>query len=317
MGVKEKNKIIILIGQTASGKTNTAIRLAKEIGGEVVSADSRQVYKHLNIGSDKITTDGMQGVRHHLIDIADPLTETYTVSDFIQDSTAAIKDIQARGKVPIVAGGTMLYIDALFGNILVPEVPPNPTLRAELEQHSSTSLFKELLLKDKRRAEQMKQEDQSGNKRRLIRALEIVEKLGHVPDSSDTQPTNTLLAENEVLWLGLHNDPVLQKEKINKRNAEMLDQGLLSEVKDLAARGVQQEQFNTFGFEYKYPAMYLSNIPIIKEEEPTIEQVLMKMNSGTWRYAKKQRAWWADREEINWFKPLEYEKLITRVNNFL
>ncbi len=310
----KKCEVVALIGQTASGKTSTAIKLAREINGEIISADSRQVYTGLDIGSDKVTAEQMQGVPHHLLSIANPLTETYTVSSFIQDATESIEDICNRGKVPIVAGGTMLYIDALFGNVLVPEVPPNPRLRSELEQRGSVSLFAELQSKDPRRAKQMIVEGQNSNKRRLIRALEVVEQLGRVPKVDDLSAVES---SYNILWLGLTNEPKLQKEKINKRNSEMLDGGLLEEVSKLQKSGITQEQFNTFGFEYKYPSMYLSGIPIIQDEDPTLEQVLMKMNSSTWRYAKKQRAWWNKRENIKWFMPDEYNSLKNSVRKFL
>ena len=312
-------KIIVLIGQTASSKTSTAVKLAKEIGGEVVSADSRQVYTGLTIGSDKITNEQKQGVPHHLLDVANPLTDTYTANTFVQDATKAIQDIAHRGKVPIVAGGTMLYLDALFGCVLVPEVAPDKALRAELERRPVQELFVELQSKDPRRAAQMQQEGQDTNTRRLVRALEIVSKLGSVPDKH--KPSNHVarspLATCEILWLGLCGDQVEQKEKINKRNAEMLENGLLDEVQALKDNGVTQEQFDTFGFEYKYPAMYLAGTPIIQDETPTLEQVLMKMNSGTWRYAKKQRAWWQGRGEVRWFKAVQYDALAKAVQNFL
>ncbi len=312
-----KPKIIILIGQTASGKTQTAIKLAKAIDGEVISADSRQVYKGLNIGSDKITQKGMQGIPHHLIDIADPRTDTYTVSNFIHDATNAIKDITHRGKVPIIAGGTMLYIDALMGNVTVPEVPPNHALRKKLGKKPTEELFATLQAKDPRRAEQMIQEGQNKNPRRLIRALEIIATLGHVPEHNQ-KCSRGPLEHFDAMWIGLQNDPVVQKQKINKRNAEMLEKGLLEEVRALKEMGITQKQFNTFGFEYKYTAMYLSGTPIIEYNTPTLDDVLMKMNSGTWRYAKKQRAWWRDRSNIHWFNAgKEYQKILSLIISFL
>ncbi len=315
--INTKPKIILLIGQTASGKTSTAIKLAKDINGEVISADSRQVYKGLNIGSDKITKKDMQGIPHHLIDIANPLTDTYTVNTFIKDAKKAIADIHNRGKVPIIAGGTMLYIDALMGNVLIPKVAPNTKLREKLEQQNTESLFKQLKNKDPRRANQMVTEGQDKNKRRLIRALEIVNELGKVPQQSSSNVAKSFPETYDVLWIGLQNDSVVQKEKINKRNAKMLERGLLVEVKSLMKQGITQKQFDTFGFEYKYPAMYLSGTPIIKNEPPTLDQVLIKMNSGTWRYAKKQRVWWQNRNEINWFQKKEYQKIKGKVKIFM
>jgi tRNA dimethylallyltransferase len=310
----KKPKIILLIGQTASGKTQTAIKLAKEINGEVISADSRQVYKGLDIGSDKISKDGMQGVSHHLIDVMCPLTDTYTVSNFVRDASKAIAEIISRGKVPIVAGGTMLYIDALMGKVTVPEVAPDHALRAELSKRSAESLFNELKAKDPRRAAMMVTEGQDANLRRLVRALEVVASLGAVPNVAELSAVES---PYDALWLGLTNEPKVQKEKINKRNAQMLEKGLVDEVQQLKDAGVSQKQFDTFGFEYKYPAMYLAGIPIIEEEEPTMEQVLMKMNSGTWRYAKKQRAWWNERDEISWYKYTVFDKIHSKATNFL
>jgi tRNA dimethylallyltransferase len=310
----KKPKVITLIGQTASGKTSAAIKLAQAIGGEVISADSRQVYKHLNIGTDKVSKEQMHGIPHHLIDIADPLTDTYTVSDFVRDAQQAIADIHSRGEVPIVAGGTMLYIDALFGNILVPEVPPNEALRTELEQKSPDALFTELQERDPRRAQQMVEEGQHANVRRLVRALEVVEALGQVPNIDDLRAVES---SYDILWLGMHNDPKVQKEKINTRNAEMLENGLLEEVADLQKMGITPEHCKNFGFEYLYPALYLAGTPIIKDNPPTLEDVLLKMNSSTWRYAKKQRAWWAGRSEISWFMPSEYEPLLEKAVSFL
>jgi tRNA dimethylallyltransferase len=317
--MSKKKKVIIIVGQTASGKTSTAIKLAQDIGGEVISADSRQVYKYLDIGTDKVTAEQMQGVPHHLLDIANPTNEIYTVSNFINDATVAIQDIINRGKVPIVAGGTMLYIDALLGKVLVPEVAPDKELRAELETRSAQELFVELQSRDPRRAKQMQQEGQDLNKRRLVRALEVVSKLGSVPNKHEqtNKVVSDLLATCEILWLGLCSDQAEQKEKINKRNAEMLKNGLLDEVQSLIDMGVTQEQFDTFGFEYKYPTMYLTGTPIIQDKPPTLEQVLMKMNSGTWRYAKKQRAWWQNREDIHWHNQTTYSQLLDTVSEFL
>lgn len=293
-------KTIVLVGQTASGKTATAIALAQAIQGEIISADSRQVYRRLDIGSDKVTHDAMRGVPHHLIDVASPLTDKFTVSNFVEQARAAMQDMCARGTVPIVAGGTMLYIDALCGNVQVPDVPPNPTLRAELEQRGLASLLAELQEKDPVRAATI----EPGNKRRLIRALEIVAVRGTVP------PLQVSTSDVDILWLGLYNDSEIQRGKIEQRNAAMLEHGLLDEVQTLHESGVPWERFSEFGFEYKYPAMHLQG-------EITKDECLQKMNQGTWRYARKQKSWWKDRSEIHWFKPSEYKQLLRVAQEFL
>src|ERR1700733_4952591 len=132
-------KVIAVVGTTASGKSDLAVKIAKAIGGEVVSADSRQAYKGLDIGSGKITPAEMRSIRHHLLDVADP-RKTYTVSDYQSDAAKAITRIASRGKVPIVCGGTGFYIDALLKGIVFPDVPPNPKLRAFLEKKSLSVL---------------------------------------------------------------------------------------------------------------------------------------------------------------------------------
>ncbi len=320
---KNKTKVLVILGPTASGKSDLAVELAKKYNGEVISADSRQVYKGLNIGTDKITKTEMRGIPHHMLDVVSTKVR-FTVADFVRRGQEIIADISSQGKLPIVVGGTMLYIDALFSKVHVPRVPPNQKLRDKLQQRSAESLLAELIVKDSRRAKMLTQEGQSQNKRRLIRALEIINTLGSVPKADDT---NTKSSPYDILWLGLQNDSKTQKEKINKRNAEMLNQdskskqhggaSLLDEVKWLIDKGVTQKQFDTFGFEYKYPAMYLFGTPIIKDNQPTLDDVLLKMNSSTWRYAKKQRAWWAGRDEINWFGADEYGKLRAKVREFI
>lgn len=291
---------IVLVGQTASGKTKTAITLARAIGGEVISADSRQVYSGLDIGTDKVAPADMQDVPHHVLDVADPVHERFTVSDFVKVAERARQDICARDQVPIVAGGTMLYIDAFFGNMSIPNVLPNEQLRAVLEQLPAEALYAELKQKDSARAASI----DPHNKRRIIRALEIVESLGVVPQAQVVQRDPT------VLWLGLYNDPETQKHKIQSRNREMLENGLLDEVRHLHEAGVPWERFAEFGFEYKYPAMHLQGLV-------TREECLQKMNQGTWRYARKQKSWWQDREEIRWFTPSEFDQLLAAVKAFL
>ena len=171
----EKPKILVVVGPTASGKTGLAIELAKRFNGEVISADSRQVYRGLDIGTAKTTKEEMDGVPHHLIDVADP-KEVYNASDFKQGAEAAIADIVARGKLPIVAGGTFFYVDILLGRVALPDVPPNEQLRKKLEEKSAAELYQELQAKDPRRAAEIDPQ----NKRRVIRALEIARELDYV-----------------------------------------------------------------------------------------------------------------------------------------
>src|SRR3989344_1677449 len=164
-----KPKIIVILGQTASGKSELAVKLAKKINGEIISADSRQVYKGLNIGSGKITKKEMRGIRHHLLDVTNP-KRTFTVSQYQKLAKKAIQKILNKGKTPIICGGTGLYIDALIYDYYLPEVAPQLKLRKKLEKLSTEELFKKLQKLDFHRAKNI----DKNNRRRLIRALEIV-----------------------------------------------------------------------------------------------------------------------------------------------
>ena len=169
-------KLIVILGPTASGKSDMAVKLAKRFNGEVVSADSRQVYKGLDIGTGKITKKEMQGVKHHLLDVANPKKQ-FTASDFVDLTSGLIRQIVNRRKVPIICGGTGFYIDALLGDKQIPEVPPNLKLRKELEKKSVEKLFEILKKLDPERAKNI----DAKNPRRLIRAIEICKVLGRVP----------------------------------------------------------------------------------------------------------------------------------------
>ncbi len=173
-----KPKIVVIVGQTGSGKTALSLTLAEKFNGEVINADSRQVYKGLDIGTEKITEADMRGVPHHLLSILSP-REVYDAKQFAADADAAITDITNRTKLPIVAGGTFFYIDLLLKKISAAPVPPNPALRAELEAYDESELFAQLQQKDPKRAQNIDKH----NKRRLMRALEILHVLPSVPDS--------------------------------------------------------------------------------------------------------------------------------------
>ncbi len=330
-------KIVVLIGQTASGKTEVAVEIAKKFGGEIISADSRQVYRWLNIGTDKISDRKMMGIPHHLIDIADPRFDIYTAGNFVADAKRAIADVLNRGKIPIVAGGTMFYIDALMGKVFLPEVMPKADFRQKMNKFDANVLFERLRKLDGERALQLQKGGQHFNKQRLIRSLEIVSELGKVPGADNVEKSRvnllTILSSKDagfvfenvqigdeqfqVLWICLKNDTKIQRRKIEIRNEMMLKNGLIDEIKFLRDMGITKEQFARFGFEYKYPAMYLEGMEIIKGERPTPEHVLIKMNSGTWKYAKKQRKWWEGRKEINFVKPDNVSLIVNMVNAFI
>ena len=222
-----KPKVIVILGPTASGKTALSIELAQLIDGEVISADSRQVYRGLDIGSGKVTVAEMQGIPHHLIDIADTGVR-YSGADFVRDAKVAIADIVSRGKVPIIAGGTFFYTDLLRGRLQTASVPPNLPLQAELEKLSTEELLAKLGTTDPIRAANIEQ----GNRRRLVRALEIVATLGHVP------VPKTPDSEFDFLVFGIKIDRETLYKRIEIRLHDRLENGMQEEVTNLLANGV-------------------------------------------------------------------------------
>ena len=202
-----KNKIIVVIGPTASGKSTFGVRLAKKLNGEIVSADSRQVYKGLNLASGKITASEMAGIPHHCLDLVSP-KRTFSALDYKKFAQKSIKSILERGKTPIIVGGTGFYIDAALGRVSIHEVPPNPRLRKKLEGLTVEALFKMLKKLDPGRAKKIEPQ----NKRRLIRAIEIVKNSNKKEKSN--MPIYRYIDDKGILWLGLN--PGKEKQKTTK-----------------------------------------------------------------------------------------------------
>jgi tRNA dimethylallyltransferase len=274
-----KKQVIVVLGQTATGKSNLAVKIAlghshgqgKPIKGEIVSADSRQVYKGLNIGTGKITKKEMKGVPHHLLDVANP-RDKFTVAEYQQKAIYAIADIIKRGKIPILCGGTGFYIDAITKGVVFPEVPPNLKLRKLLENKNEAELLKILKKLDKDRAKNIDVK----NKVRLIRAIEIAKALGKVPKIKTKKP------EYKFIKIGLYLPEEKLKKKVEKRVKKMFDQGLLKEIDKLKKMGVSEKRLKEFGFEY---------------DKPTYEKVVKE----TLKYAKRQMTWFKRDKEIKWF----------------
>ncbi len=274
--MQKKSHIVAVIGPTASGKTAKAIALAKERGGEIISVDSRQVYRTLNIGTEKITPAEMEGIPHHLIDVRDP-EETYSAGDFVHDAALLIEDIESRGKLPILAGGTHFYFEALLYGL--PETAPNPELRAKLEKLPTEELYRMLQAKDPRRAVRI----DAQNPRRLVRALEIVETRGHVPERETKESIY------DVEWIII--DPTKEelRPRIDARLAEALERGLVEEVRKTQAR-VGDARLNELGLEYRIVGEYLRG-------ERSEASLLPALSSKLWHYARHQKAWLRKFEE--------------------
>ena len=183
----QKPKIIVILGQTATGKSDLAVKIAKKINGEIISAASRQVYKSLDIGTGKITKKEMRGIPHYLLDVVSP-KHKFTVTEYQKKAIYAIAEIIKKGKTPIICGGTGFYIDAVTKGIVFPKVPPNIKLRKRLLTLSTAVLFVKLKRLDKARAKNIKEKNEQNNKVRLIRAIEIVKALGKVPKITEVKP---------------------------------------------------------------------------------------------------------------------------------
>lgn len=267
----DPSPIICVAGPTASGKSRRAVELAKQRDGEVISVDSRQVYRMLDIGTEKTTKEEMDGIPHHLIDIIDP-KDTYSAGDFVRDASRLIEEIRARGKQPILAGGTYFYFDALLYG-LPAEIPANPVLREDLEKRSAKSLMEELWERDPRRAERVDPK----NKRRLVRALEIVEAHGHVPVR---EPCDS---RYPVEWIVLNPERDELRERIHARLARALENGLIEEAERVRAY-VGDARLNELGLEYRIVGEYL-------REERTLESLLPSLSTKVWHYARHQKSW--------------------------
>ncbi|MDH5442635.1 MAG: tRNA (adenosine(37)-N6)-dimethylallyltransferase MiaA [Candidatus Nomurabacteria bacterium] len=272
--MSEKHKIYVICGPTATGKTARAIALAKKIDGEIISADSRQVYRGMDIGTAKITTDEMSGIPHHMIDIVDPNDE-FSVHDFQRLGRIAIDDILSRGKIPIIAGGTGYYIDALVFDKQMPEVAPNPKLRAELNKLTTDELFARIVPLDPDRAQTIDKH----NHVRLVRALEIIDTLGYVPENT----TGDSLFDIQWEILDLPDDKL--RYRIHERNVARIENGLIEEVQELNNNGVSWERLEKFGLEYRYVSQFINGK--IESKEKLIEI----LDAKTWQFAKRQRLW--------------------------
>ena len=280
-------KVIVILGQTATGKSDLAVKLAKQFGGEIISADSRQVYKGLDIGTGKITKREMKGVPHHLLDVASP-KKKFTVQEYQKLAEDAMEKIVQKGNLPIICGGTGFYIDAITKGIVFPEVPPNYPLRKKLATKSDRAL---LLLLKKLDPERAKTIDPR-NKVRLIRAIEIAKALGKVPKITEATPPY------KFIKIGISLPGEKLKEKIETRVKKMFKAGLLNEIKKLKKAGVTQKRLQEFGFEY---------------HKPTQQIVIQK----TIRYAKRQMTWFKRDKEIKWFEPTQYKRIEKYIQNKL
>jgi len=309
-----KPKIVVILGPTASGKSELAVKLARKFNGEIISADSRQVYKGLDIGSGKVPRDLIfkkfnfqymevelpyiyKGVVHHLLDVASP-KRTFTVSQYQKLAKKALQKIIRNGKLPIICGGTGFYIDALIYNYQFPPIKPQPKLRKKLEKLSTEKLFEKLKKLDSKYAQKI----DFHNRRRLIRALEIILTLKKpMPQLKKYSPYN-------VLKIGIYRLPNELKKRIEKRLIKRLNEGMIKEVKKLRQTGVSWKKLYDFGLEYRYIGLFLQN-------KLTYQEMIKKLKTKIWQYARRQMIWFRKDKEIKWVS--NRNELIKLVRNFL
>ncbi len=331
-----KPKIIVILGPTASGKSDLAVKLALRLGSgqakkkfringvEIISADSRQVYKGLNIGSGKVPKDKKtpksyilnlksyfyKGIPHHLLDVASPKS-TFTVSQYQKFAGKAIKEILKRGKIPIICGGTGFYIDALIYNYKLPEVPPQPKLRKELEKKSADALFSTLKKLDPTRAKNI----DKFNKRRLIRALEIVlftkkpvPTLERNTISINQKNLHKSASAPAVLFIGIKKPQEELKNLIAKRLKKRLKNGMIEEIEKLHKQGVSWKKLEGFGLEYRWLARYL-------QDKVNYGDMTSLLQKDIEHYAKRQMTWFKRNKDINWVE--NYKQAEKLADNFL
>jgi len=226
-----KPKLIVVLGPTASGKSDLAVKLAKDINGEIISADSRQVYKKMDIGTGKITKKEMRSIPHYCLDIVSPKKQI-TVAEYRQKALLAIDKIYKRGKTPIICGGTGFYIQALVEGLNIPKVEPDWKLRKDLEKKSTEELFKALKKLDPKRAENI----DSKNRRRLIRALEIIKKTGKPVPVLEFSAQGGPASGWDVLYIGIKKSPLEIKKSTDRRIDKMIKSGLEKEVRNLVKK---------------------------------------------------------------------------------
>ncbi|TVP84263.1 MAG: tRNA (adenosine(37)-N6)-dimethylallyltransferase MiaA [Alkalicoccus sp.] len=284
-----KQPLIVLVGPTAVGKTAAGIALAQKFGGEIISGDSMQVYKDMNIGTAKVTEKEKKEIPHHLIDIRSP-GEEFSAADFKKEAERAVKGINSRHKIPIIVGGTGMYIQSLLYDYSFGHSEEDPEYRKELE-HTARSrggdyLHKILAQKDRRTAESI----HPNNVRRVIRALEIIHRTrAPVPAEEEMKKESPY----NIVLVGLTMDRNVLYERINKRVDDMIESGLLEEVASLVDRGYEHTKaMRAIG--------YKELIPAVKKEQSLQEAVeVLKMNSR--RFAKRQLTWFRNKMPVEWF----------------
>ncbi len=315
-------KILVILGPTATGKSDFAVQLAKQFDGEIISADSRQVYKGLDLGTGKITKKEMMGVVHYGLDLVSPfgvkrgakggknLQGRFTVADFQKYAYEKIDDIISRGKLPILCGGTGFYIQSVVDGTILPEVSPDQKLRAQLAKKTTAQLVAILSKLDPERAKNIDIQ----NPVRLVRAIEIARTLGKVP-------TVRTAPKYDALCIGLDTDDTVLKERILKRIHSRIKKGMIDEAVALHKKGLSYARMRELGLEYRHLADLLHGQNKAGQKNLSARKKFIELlNIDIWHYVKRQRAWFKRDAGVLWVEPKKVgveKKVNGIVNKFL
>ena len=289
-------KIICVVGPTASGKTKLAVELAKKLDGEVLSCDSMQIYRHMDIGTAKPTVEEMRGIPHHMIDVVEP-DERFSVGKYVEMADIVLQDILNRGKTAIVAGGTGLYADSLILGRSFAPIPSSgkrEALEARMETEGAEALLRELAAVDAETAAKLHPAD----RKRIIRALEVYEETGR-PISEHDRETRSLPPKYEALWLGLDfSDRTELYRRIDLRVERMMTDGLLNELDRLLDAGVSPCATAMQAIGYKELLAY-------RRGEGTLEEAVALIQQRSRNYAKRQLTWFRRNSDVHWLRRSE------------
>ncbi|CAH2462660.1 tRNA (adenosine(37)-N6)-dimethylallyltransferase MiaA [Bacillus sp. S4] len=297
MGEVQREKVAVIIGPTAVGKTKLSIDLAKALNGEIISGDSMQIYRTMDIGTAKVTTDEMDGIPHYMIDIKDP-EDSFSVAEFQERVRKCIREITERGKLPIIVGGTGLYIQSVLFDYQFTDEAGDATYREQMGklalERGVEYIHKKLQEVDPESAERI----HANNVRRVIRALEIFHTTGEKMSNQLEKQENELLYD--VSLIGLTMDREMLYDRINLRVNLMIEQGLLEEVKGLHERGVRDcQSIQAIGYKEIYDYF---------ENRVSLEEAVSQLKTNSRRYAKRQLTWFRNKMDVAWFDVTDGEK---------
>ncbi|MEH7459932.1 tRNA (adenosine(37)-N6)-dimethylallyltransferase MiaA [Bacillus pseudomycoides] len=297
MGEMQREKVAVIIGPTAVGKTKLSIDLAKALNGEIISGDSMQIYRTMDIGTAKVTTDEMEGIPHYMIDIRNP-EESFSVAEFQELVRGHIREITERGKLPIIVGGTGLYIQSVLYDYQFTDEAGDSVYREQMEklaiEHGVEYIHKKLQEVDPESANRI----HANNVRRVIRALEIFHTTGQKMSDQLEQQENELLYD--VSLIGLTMDRTMLYDRINLRVDHMIGQGLLQEVEALYENGVRDcQSIQAIGYKELYNYF---------EGHASLEEAVSQLKTNSRRYAKRQLTWFRNKMDVAWFDVTDGEK---------